>query len=74
MLGPLPNFVAPARQHTNLDIRSLEGLVQSQYAKGIADSTRSAYSTAQHLYLTLTHLLSTHSVSLPPISLIRDCS
>ena len=29
----------------------LEGLVQSLYAKGIADSTRSAYSTAQRCYL-----------------------
>ena len=35
-----------------MDIGSLEGLVQSLYAKGIADSTRSAYSTAQHRYLT----------------------
>ena len=34
-----------------MDIRSLEGLVQSLYAKGIADSTRSAYSTAQRRYL-----------------------
>ena len=34
-----------------MDIRSLERLVQSLYTKGIADSTRSAYSTAQHHYL-----------------------
>lgn len=52
MPGPLPAFVAPAGQHTNLDVRLLGGLVQSLYAKSIADSTRSAYLTAQVRYLT----------------------
>ena len=52
MLGHLPASVAPAGQHANLDVRSSEGLVQSLYAKGIADSTRSTYFTAQLCYLT----------------------
>ena len=52
MPGPLPASVAPAGQHANLDIRLLEGLVQSLYAKGIADSTMSAHSTSQRRYLT----------------------
>ena len=46
-----PASVAPAGRHNHLDIGSLEGLVQSLYAKGIADSTRSTYSTAQCRYL-----------------------
>ena len=52
MPGPLPASVAPAGQHANLDVKLLEGLVQSLYAKGIADSTRSAHSTSQRRYLT----------------------
>ena len=52
MPGHLPASVAPARQHANLDVRSLEGLVQSLYAKGIADSTSSTYLATQLCYLT----------------------
>ena len=47
MPGPLPASDAPAGQHAKLDVRLLEGLVQSLYAKGIADST---YLTTQHRY------------------------
>lgn len=76
----LPTLVSPARQHADLDIKLLEGLVQSLYTKGIADSTRSAYSTTQCRYLPFCSNfgiaplpLSEHTlVSLLPTLLTRD--
>ena len=61
----LPTLVTPARQHADLDIKLLEGLVQSLYTKGIANNTKSAYSTTQCRYLPF---CSNFGIAPPPLS------
>ena len=75
MACPLSVPATHTGQHSNHDIKSLEKLVQSPHTKGIADSTRSANSTAHSEQTLESHpypFQSTGFVSSPLTLLTRD--
>ena len=49
-LGSYFTHVSSAGQHNVLDFKALKGSVQSLFARGLAESSKSTYSTVQHRY------------------------